>query len=285
MPENSIINWEEYESITKYIYESLGAHYGIKAIGYGRDHWIKGESGVKHQIDVLTEQINGGHRFLTAIECKYIKQKVSKDTVMKLCEIMQDADIDEGIIVCKSGFTRDTVTYAAHKGIKLVKLWEAGEEELDYKKEMEIGILNIYSKMIRSRINITSIDFGDRTIHLDPATGAVYNWKLNDTSGNEHPLKPLLFAFGDKLKSLNIPLKNSTIEYNVGGNLFLKMNEERIAVEKLRITGFLTVDDVSTGKSFRLTDQVWMIMEELFDKRRLTMSKGGLIWNLPKNDN
>jgi hypothetical protein len=26
---------------------------------------------------------------------------------------------------------------------------------------------------------------------------------------------------------------------------------------------------------------VWMIMNELFDKRKLILSKSGLIWNLP----
>lgn len=284
MSDNNEINWQEYEAITKYIYESLGAQYGVKAIGYGRDNKITGESGVKHQIDVLTEQFNGEDRFLTAIECKHIKQKVNKDIVMKLSEIMQDSDIDQGIIVCKSGFTRDTVTYAEHKGIKLVKLWEVDENDLDYNKEIEIGILNIHSNVIRTRPNITSINFGNRTIHFDPAVGAVYYSKLHDASGNEYPLKPLLFAFGDKLKIQGIPLKNTTVDYTINDNLFLKEGIEQIAVDKISITGFLTLDDMSTEKSFRLTDQVWMIMEQLFEKTKLSLSKSGLIWHLPKTD-
>ncbi|MGJ1322496.1 restriction endonuclease [Sphingobacterium faecium] len=216
-------------------------------MGYGPKNKVTGESGVKHQIDVLTEQFNEDKRLLTAIECKYIKQKVNKDIIMKLSEIMQDAAIDQGIIVCKSGFTLDTVTYAEHKGIKLVKLWEAGENDLDYKKEIEIGTINIQSTVIRSRPNITSIDFGNKTIHFDPSIGVVYTWKLYDTSGNEYPLKPLMFAFGDKLKSQGIPLKNTTVDYTINGNLFLKIGNEQIAIKKISITGFLTINDLKYG--------------------------------------
>lgn len=285
MSENNEINWQEYEAITKYIYESLGTQYGIKTIGHGRDNWITGESGVKHQIDVLTEQLSGGERLLTAIECKYIKQKVNKDIVMKLSEIMLDADIHQGIIVCKSGFTRDTVTYAEHKGIKLVKLWEAGENDDEHRREVEIGsmVLNIQNSITRP--NITSIDFGKRTVEFDPSKGAVYYWKLYDASGNEYPLKPLLFGFADKLVSQGVLLKNKTVDYTLSGNLFLKLNDELIPVNKLSVTGFLSIENKNITKSFKLTDQVWLIMEELFDGRRLTMSKAGLIWNLPKTDN
>ena len=47
MSDNNELDWEEYESITKYIYEALGAQYGVKLKGHG---------------------------LLTAIECKYAKK-------------------------------------------------------------------------------------------------------------------------------------------------------------------------------------------------------------------
>lgn len=31
--ENKNLDWKEYEVVTKYVYEMLGARYGIKAIG------------------------------------------------------------------------------------------------------------------------------------------------------------------------------------------------------------------------------------------------------------
>src|SRR5437868_11506271 len=103
MPQATEINWEEYEAITKYIYGALGEQHGIKVIGCGRSCTVKGKSGVTHQIDVLTEQSDGEKTRRTAIECKFLKGKVTKDTVMKLQGIMEDTGIESGIIVCKTG--------------------------------------------------------------------------------------------------------------------------------------------------------------------------------------
>lgn len=111
MSDKSELDWKEYEAITQYIYGALGAQYNIKVKAYGRDCKIKGKSGVEHQVDVLTEQFDGERPLLTAIECKYWNKKVNKDVVMKLAETMLDSDIASGIIVCKTGFTKDTVTY------------------------------------------------------------------------------------------------------------------------------------------------------------------------------
>ncbi|TKC08976.1 hypothetical protein [Pedobacter frigoris] len=63
----------------------------------------------------------------------------------------------------------------------------------------------------------------------------------------------------------------------------MKLQDKEIETEKISITGFFTKTDMSTTRSFVLTDQVWMIMNELFDKRNLTLSKSGLIWNLPSD--
>ncbi|GEM63855.1 hypothetical protein SF1_18370 [Sphingobacterium faecium NBRC 15299] len=285
MLDESALDWEEYERITKYIYQSLGANYGIKVIGYGRDNNLKGSSGVKHQIDVMTEQFLGGKRLLTAIECKYWNRKVNKDVIMKHLEIMQDLEIENGIIVCKSGFTKDTVTYAEHRGIKLVILREVEEDENEHGTEIELGTIELKIHSTITRANITSINFGKKAVHFDPSIGAVYYWKLHNASGNEYPLKPLLFAYGDKVRRQNEPLKNITIDFPIDDGWLINIGEEEIEVEKLAVTGFLLIKDSNNVKSFTLSDQVWMVMEELFDVRRLSMSKSGLIWNLPKKTN
>ncbi|WP_293887915.1 MULTISPECIES: hypothetical protein [unclassified Sphingobacterium] len=68
-------------------------------------------------------------------------------------------------------------------------------------------------------------------------------------------------------------------------NIFLHVENGVLAIEKFSVTVFLMIDDLSTKKYFILTDQVWMIMEELFDKRRLSLSKSGLIWSTCEADN
>ena len=66
--------------------------------------------------------------------------------------------------------------------------------------------------------------------------------------------------------------------------LFLAVEHGVRAVKKCSVTGFLTIDDLCTKKYFTLTDQVWVIIDKLFDKRRLSLSKSGLIWNFRETD-
>ncbi|WP_256004945.1 restriction endonuclease [Pedobacter deserti] len=274
------LNWQVYEAITQYIYGALGDRCGVKVKGYGRNCKVKGKSTVEHQVDVLTEQLDGERQLLTAIECKYWNKKVDKDAVMKLAQIMADADITSGIIVCKSGFTPDTLTYAKHLGIKLVQLWEASENDGGFKKNIEIGTLNINAKVMVSRGKITSIDFGSCRITGEDEIMAVYYVKLHDAIGRTISFGEFLNAFSEEIKRRGELLKTTTIDYLLNRELFWRQSNSEFRAEKISITGFFTKIDMSTERSFLLTDEVWMIMNELFDKRRLTLSKSGLIWNL-----
>jgi len=277
------LDWRDYEAITQYIYGALGEKYGIKVVGYGHTCKVKGNSGVTYQIDVLTEQSDGEKTYRTAIECKFLKEKVTNDIVMKLQGVMEDAGIENGIIVCKTGFTRDTLKYAEHKGIKLVELWEAGENDANFKKTFDIGILDINTKTIVSRGVVTSIDFGSKTVAVngeDEMIGMHYI-QLYDVSGNTISLSEFLKQFSLEIQRRGELLKTTTIEYPLNRKLFWRQSNNEIGFEKIAITGFYAKIDKSSKRSFNLTDQVWMIMDELFDKRRLTLSKSGLIWNLP----
>ncbi|WP_256011796.1 restriction endonuclease [Desertivirga xinjiangensis] len=283
MSQSNELNWEEYEAITQYIYGALGRKYGVKVIGYGRNCKVKGKSGISYQIDVLTEQSDGEKKHRTAIECKFLKEKVTNDTVMKLRCVMEDAEIEKGIIVCKTGFTRDTLTYAEHKGIKLVELWEAGENDVDFKKTFEIGVLDINIKAIISRGVVTSINFGGKTITVadEDELLAMHDVQLHDASRNTISLSEFLTEFSKEVQNRGELLKTTTIEYPLNRKLFLKLSDSEISFEKIAITGFFAEIDESSKRSFTLIDQVWMIMNELFDKRKLTLSKSGLIWHLP----
>ncbi|WP_294346863.1 hypothetical protein [uncultured Sphingobacterium sp.] len=172
--------------------------------------------------------------------------------------------------------------YAEHNDIKLVKLWEVVESDVDYKKEIEFGTLDIRLNITRTRANITSITFGDKTIHFDPLIGAAYLFILRDAYGREVNLKPYLLKFASEVTKRREVLKNITLDYSTDRKLFLDVENGVLAIEQFSVTGFLTIDDLSTKKYFTLTDQVWMIMEELFDKRRLSLSKSGLIWSVRK---
>jgi len=281
MSNKNELDWEEYEAITKYIYEALGARDGIKVKGYGRNFKVEGKSGLQHQIDVLTELFDGKRQLLTAIECKYWKKKVTKDSVMKLSQIMEDSGIASGIIVCKTGFTRDTLIYAEYKRIKLVELREARENDMDFKRTLEIGTLDINIDMVVSRANVTIIDFGNKIIAGEEEIMTMYYAKLHDSYGMGIPFSRYLAAFSSELESRGELLKTTTIDFPLNCKLFWKLPKEEIAVERISITGYFTKSDRSSKRSFLLTDKIWMIMKELFDKRNMAFSKSGLIWNLP----
>jgi len=142
------LNWKTYESITKYIYGTLGKQSGVTIKGYGSNCKIKGKSGVSHQIDVLTVHSDGIHAYETAIECKYWKDKVNKDIVMKVSSIIEDAGISKGVIVTKSGFTKDGLEYAKFKNIGLVELRESTNKDNEStEKQIEFGTLDIITNI------------------------------------------------------------------------------------------------------------------------------------------
>ncbi|TJZ53791.1 restriction endonuclease [Sphingobacterium olei] len=280
MSETTEINWEDYEAITKYIYESLGAEHGIKVVGYGNKCIVQGKSGVKHQVDVLTEQFDGKQSFRTAIECKYCKQKANKDIVMKLSEIMLDSDIAKGIIVCKSGFTKDTVMYAEHKGIKLVELKEIGEDDADFGKDIEIATLDLHLNVMLYRPIVTRIDLGGKVIVDEMEIMKMHYINMHDADGHVFNFGAVFSAFSKELEYREPLLKTSTVVFLINPPVYWKSGDEVITIEKISMTGYRTEKDLSRTKYFTLTDRVWMMMNELFDKRKLSLSKNGLIWHL-----
>lgn len=116
------LDWKKYESVTKYIYETLGKDFGVSIVSYGSSFKVTGRSGVKHQINVLTAQTNGLHTTQTAIECKYLNKKITKDVVFKLLGIINDAEIEKGIIVSRFGFTKEAVAQEKACNIKLLEV-------------------------------------------------------------------------------------------------------------------------------------------------------------------
>jgi len=282
MSESKELDWEEYEKITKYIYEMLGAQAGIKVRGYGRDNWIKGKSGVKHQVDVLTEQIDNQRRVLTAIECKFIKKKATKEIVMKLYAVMEDLNIQSGIIICKAGFTKDTIAYARHMGIKLVELWESGKTGLNSGHTVEFGELDIHINVAVTRPITTKIDPGSVILTDNNEIMSMHYAMMYTAEGRKVPFKICFKQFNDLLRDRDNLKEEITVTY---GTPFDKLNwkykGQEVIVEKITFTGYLTEFNEHSKKYFTLVDQVRMIMKEIFERKRITLSKTGMLYNLP----
>lgn len=123
------MNWQSYEETVRNIYEILGKEHGVKIEGWGASCKVKGKSDVEHQIDVLTRHSDGVHDYRTAIEAKYWNKKVTKDTVAKVADIVEDAQLSKGVIVSKRGFTPDCIDFAKYRNISLVELREISDED------------------------------------------------------------------------------------------------------------------------------------------------------------
>lgn len=274
------LDWKKYEAITKYIYETLGKQSGVKVDGFGNSCKVTGKSGVSHQIDVLTSHSDGIHRYRTAIECKYWQEKINKDIVMKVSEIISDTGIDKGVIVSKNGFTQDGFEYARYKGIRLVELREASDNESGEKPE----ILNIGSLVVRTRCTIlrpeilsTIIDYVEE-VHKEKEEINIYSTTVRLPNGDQIPFTEYTKAFQDELQYQSKLFQLITKRYEInGGSLINKKKSAITKIKAVTFTGVLKKIDKNSEIEFSLIDQVWLIMKSIFEERIFKITENGLI--------
>ena len=270
MNEKINLDWKKYESITKYIYETLGKETGVEIEGYGNNCKVEGKSGVYHQIDVLTKHSDGIHNYRTAIECKYWKEKINKDIVMKVSEIIEDASINKGVIVSKNGFTTDGISFAKYKNIGLVELREIKEKD----EEASGKILDIKTWILRPQIFGIKIDALDK-IEKKEEIIKVDRVKIRLINGNEIPFVDYLTTFKKDLQKEKV-FHIITKGYKLTGASLI--NEETNSSTKIKgviLTGVLTKMD--SNLKFHPVDQIWLIMKSFFEERTFTISEKGII--------
>lgn len=125
------LNWQDYEELVRDIHEILGREDGVEIVCWGRSCKVTGNSGTEHQIDVLTRHRAALYEYLTAIECKYLNKKVGKGDIAKLFGVVEDTNIDKGVVVSKMGFTGPARSYADAKNIGLIELRKPLDEDWD----------------------------------------------------------------------------------------------------------------------------------------------------------
>lgn len=279
MPKANTIDWKVYESITKYIYETLGSQSGVTIKGYGSTCKVKGKSGVSHQIDVLTAHSDGIHTYETAIECKCRKEKVNKDVVMKLVQILEDTGISKGIIVSKSGFTRGGIQYAKHKDIGIVHLREYEEKDLQGSStKIDIGTLNLNIKIHRTRPEIKSIDIGDnRKIEIKDEFD-YFDFTIILKNGNQVPIYTYVNDFRKEINRMNDKTKPLTKNYKIPASKLLNLQtREQIDLDEILFTGQLTESDDNRHLNYTIVDKVWLQMKSIFEERTFSFSENGII--------
>lgn len=107
-----------YERLAAFVFKTLEES-GVVI----HDLKLIGETGVKHQIDVVIEKEDKKHRII--IECKDFDisgNKVGLGIVRNLWAVIDDSKPDESIIITPNGFTKPAMKYAKAKNIKLAVL-------------------------------------------------------------------------------------------------------------------------------------------------------------------
>lgn len=275
MDEQNNLDWKIYESLTKYIYETLRKEYNIHIEGYGPNCKVTGSSGVSHQIDVLTSESDGNHTYKTAIECKYWKKKVTKDTVMKLLPILNDTDIERGIIVSKNGFTRDAQKFADHHNIKIVQLRESAKQD-NIEDEIEFAIFDLFFKININRPEITKIvvkTTEETEIILDE--NEQYQIFIKSAEGNKIRLFDSIMVFKDFLHAQK-PFQMTTKSYSYKNHKLI-FRDDVYSLSSITYTGLLTIINKDHQRTFSLVDKVWMIMNQIFEKQTFLITDYGLI--------
>lgn len=276
MEDQNKLNWKTYEFITKYIYETLGKEYNINIEGYGNNCKIKGNSGVTHQVDVLTSETDNTSTYRTAIECKYWDKKVTKDTVMKLLSIINDTDIKRGIIVSKSGYTADAQQFAKYNKILIVHLRETGKEDKELQKELHFFDIIVNIKMNIRRPEVTNIiakDLDENQIKVNE--NYQYHIFIEQANGKRTRLFDEIMVFKEYLdKQKPFITVTKTYDYE---NSNLRFQNDIQKIKSITYTGLLTVQDKNQNKTFSIVDKVWLIMEKIFEEQTFVISEGGLI--------
>ncbi|MBS1733429.1 MAG: restriction endonuclease [Bacteroidetes bacterium] len=280
MSEMNELNWKKYEAITKYIYETLGQASGVKIDGWGPNCKLIGKSGVQHQIDVLTSHSDGIHSYRTAIECKYWNEKIDKDIIMKVSEVIEDAGIENGIIVAKSGFTQDGVNYAKHKNIRLVELKETDNKDQHGRPEIiDIATLEVKTTitLLRPEISNILIDYVDTT-YQEKEEINIYRDVVKLPNGNMIPLNEYAKVFQEELHTQNQLFQPISKSYEINeGILINKGTNTSARIKRLNFTGMLKRVDSNQNRKISFVDQVWLIMSALFEKKTFKITENGII--------
>ena len=279
MLEANNLDWKQYETITKYIYETLGKESGVKVKCYGCSCKVTGKSGLSHQIDVLTTHSDGIHEYQTAIECKYWEEKINKDIVMKVSSIIEDASINKGVIVSKRGFTQDGIDYAKYKNIGLVELREIEGKDLEgASTQFDVGVLELGIGVCIHRPEILSIEID--SVEKVPIEKEI--WKNNTiirlSNGNQVPFANYIKEFQNELHNQGKVSETITKRYEISGALLInKQTNSFVNINVITFTGIVKKIDSRSNLKFALVDHVWLIMKSLLEKRTFTFSENGII--------
>lgn len=280
MQKNKQLDWQQYEAITKYIYQILGSSKGVTVEGFGNSCKVIGKSGTFYQIDVLTKHTEDENAYQTAIECKFWNKKVTREVVMKLTATLEDTEIEKGIIVSKMGFTKDGAAYAKAKNIGLVELREASDADFETAPQVMplfgLGI-NVVTRVIGPEIIGIHIDGLEQQ---DWDKSIFFTTTIVHSDGSQNSLWHYADSFREEIgnRTLEDPLVK---DFEFPGARMSTWSRKSVGINKITFTGAYIDRETEQQRTYDVVDKVWMVMKDLFEGKSFRFTENGILVQHP----
>ena len=263
------MNDKDYEATTAALYQALGEGSGITIEGFGAGCRVQGKSGSWYQIDVLTKQSNGLQTVRTAIECKYWKKSVTRNVVSNLITLLEDTNIEKGVVVSKEGFTSGAIALAKQRNISLVEMREPNDADWEGK-----------IKTIHIMLHISSPEFYDFEFVQPPQQAgerAQFTVSGRDLEINEPTKEPKTLdqIANGAASSVTSPDQAIEVRFPVGTTMQVAGFDKQAMIEAVR---FRVRHHVHETEIVIDGDQaIRLLVKEVFEERQFHIGHDGQI--------
>lgn len=128
----------EFEKFVYQLYKKLVRNPNYETVQHNVK--LKGIDGLR-QIDVLLSNKSFGVNYLTVIECKDYKSKLSIDKIDEFHSKLIDVKANKGILISTNGFSKMSISKAERLGITLCTAKQADQQ--DWNPEIDFPILAV----------------------------------------------------------------------------------------------------------------------------------------------
>lgn len=118
-----LVDWRDFEMFVRDLYAThpdLDVEHNVTEVG---------KSGAARQIDIKFTHRAGGHTYVTLVECKRWKEKVSRDRIDVLVSSMKDLNAAKGVMFTTAGYEPGAEAYASHEGVELFMVRDLTDQE------------------------------------------------------------------------------------------------------------------------------------------------------------
>jgi hypothetical protein len=137
-----LVDWKDFEQFVAAMYaedDDLAVEHNVTVIG---------KSGATRQIDVRFTHTVKTHVYVTVVECKRWKEKVTRDRIDVLAATLGDINASKGVMFTTTGFGPGAEAYARDQGIDLFLVRDLTDQEWGLPGRVVWFYLHIYAAQV-----------------------------------------------------------------------------------------------------------------------------------------